>query len=147
MEKKLRQGFLSSLKTEVVRGLSPSRSRPTSPMSRRSRSSHYTCPDALAPRSGSLTLAPLMEGPDPGGDLSRSSSSSASSLGQWVKGQFSRAPSISSSASNKKCCDPRLMLGVLGAPLAPIPVSSSDPLPLLSIKDTAIVSLSLSLSL
>ncbi|KAK4804065.1 hypothetical protein SAY86_003882 [Trapa natans] len=131
------QCFFASLKTEVVRGLSPSRSRPKSTMSRRGKRSRQSCLDTPATRSRSLTLAPLMEGPDSGGDPSRSSSV-ASTLGQWMKGQLSRVALISSSAGSKKSCDLRMMLGVLGAPLAPIPVSSSDPLPILSIKDISI---------
>ncbi|KAK4794229.1 hypothetical protein SAY86_012223 [Trapa natans] len=141
MEKKQQQqpppqSLFASLKTELVRGLSPSRSHPNSPTSGRRKRSNQSCQDAPAARSGFLTLAPLMEGPDPGSDPGRSNST-ASILGQWMKGQFSRTTSISST-SNKKSCDLRLMLGVFGAPLAPIPVSSSDPLPLLSIKDTPI---------
>jgi hypothetical protein len=40
-----------------------------------------------------------------------------------------------------------LLLGVLGAPLAPVHVSTTDPFPHLSIKDIPIVSFSYSLSL
>lgn len=50
-----------------------------------------------------------------------------------MKGQLARAPSL----SGYKRSDLRLLLGVLGAPLAPVPVSG-DPLPHLSIKDTPI---------
>lgn len=88
-----------------------------------------------------------MEGPDPDGGEAGDSKRVGSGLGHWVKGQLARAPSVASSNSNNayKRSDLRLLLGVMGAPLAPVHVSSSDPLPHLSIKDTPIVSLSLSL--
>ncbi|PSS19245.1 Protoheme IX farnesyltransferase [Actinidia chinensis var. chinensis] len=139
MERK--QGFFSALKEEVVRGLSPARSRSKSPgrsgspmsgLLRRRRHRHVTNPEALIGRSGSLT--PLMEGPDPdGGEVG---DSKRVGLGQWVKGQLSRAPSVVSSAYRRS--DLRLLLGVMGAPLAPVHVSTNDPLPHLSIKDTPI---------
>lgn len=178
MEKK--QGFFSALKEEVVRGLSPVRSRSKSPartgspmsaLLRRkkssasgSRSNYVPNPEAFIARSGSMrplggeTLTPLMEGPDPdGGEIG---GSKRVGLGQWMKVQLSRAPSITSSAyasnnnqqqcssnyphnnnnSNNKRSDLRLLLGVMGAPLAPVHVSTMDPLPHLSIKDTPIVS-------
>lgn len=148
MEKK--QGFFSALKHEVVRGLSPSRSRSrsrsTSPARTASpistllrRKKHLAAPtlDSSVARSGSLrplgeTLTPLMEGPDQeNGDPKRV----GSGLGNWMKGQLSRTPSVSYKRS-----DLRLLLGVMGAPLAPLHVCSTDPLPHLSIKDTPIVS-------
>ncbi|XP_021887301.1 uncharacterized protein LOC110806690 [Carica papaya] len=160
MEKK--QGFFSALKEEVVRGLSPSRSRANSPARTASpmsgllrRKKHSSCsssnnynynyyvaqPELLIARSGSLrpvgeTLAPLMEGPDPDGGEIGDSKRSGSGLGQWVKGQLSRTPSVTAMACKRS--DLRLLLGVMGAPLAPIHVSSTDPLPHLSIKDTPI---------
>ncbi|KAJ4840244.1 hypothetical protein Tsubulata_015402 [Turnera subulata] len=154
MERK--QGFFSALKDEVVRGLSPSRSRSrsrscspartVSPMSgllRRKKSStnlHSLQPaEQLIARSGSMrpvvgeTLTPLMEGPDPdGGEAKRV----GSGIGSWMKGQLSRTPSVTSAACRRS--DLRLLLGVMGAPLAPVHVSTMDPLPLLSIKDTPI---------
>lgn len=160
MEK--RQGFFSALKEEVVRGLSPARSRARSPARsaspiagllrrRGSKGSSQqmlpqNLPEPLIARSGSLrpigeALAPLMEGPpDPDsfdGDARKEG------WGNWMKGQFSRAPSVSSSAapSSYRRSDLRLLLGVMGAPLAPIHVSSAEPLPHLSIKDTPIVRL------
>jgi hypothetical protein len=61
-----------------------------------------------------------------------------------------RAPSVSSSSSSSssacKKSDLRLLLGVLGAPLAPVHVCTTDPFPHLSIKDIPIVSFSYSLS-
>ncbi|KAE8683532.1 putative GAST1 protein precursor [Hibiscus syriacus] len=120
MERK--HGFFS-----IVRGLSPSRSRAkspargASPMSsllrgRRNHNSHHVSqPDPLIFRSGSLrpteALSPLKEGPDPdGNDVGDSR------------------------------MEGRLLLGVLGAPLAPVHVSALDPFPPLSIKDTPIES-------
>ncbi|GAV86473.1 DUF620 domain-containing protein [Cephalotus follicularis] len=158
MERK--QGFFSSLKEEVLRGLSPSRSRacspartgsPTSSLTRRRKNqTHYvSSPEVLISRSGSLrplgeALAPLMEGPDPDGGEAGESKRTESRLGNWVKGQLSRAPSVASGGSrigdggyNKKC-DLRMLLGVMGAPLAPLYVCTMDPLPHLSIKDTPI---------
>ncbi|MQL98791.1 hypothetical protein Taro_031511 [Colocasia esculenta] len=157
MEK--RQGFFSALKEEVVRGLSPARSRARSPARsaspiagllrrRGSKGSgqqvlSQNLPEPLIARSGSLrpigeALAPLMEGPpDPD---SFDGDSRKEGWGNWMKGQFSRAPSVSSSAapSSYRRSDLRLLLGVMGAPLAPIHVSSAEPLPHLSIKDTPI---------
>ena len=148
MERK--QGFFSALKQEVVRGLSPGRSRgrcesPVSRIRRRSKKqSQVPQPDLLIGRSGNLrpveTLSPLMEGPDPEGSECGDSRVEGW-WGQWKKGQLSRAPSVSSSAY-KGSDDLRLLLGVMGAPLAPVHVSSTDPLPHLSIKNTPIVSLS-----
>ncbi|WCJ35520.1 hypothetical protein M5689_016770 [Euphorbia peplus] len=141
MERK--QGFFSALKGEVVRGLSPARSRAksparsASPMSSllRRRKGHD---QVIVPRSGNLraaeALSPLKEGPDQddGGD-----SRMDGSWGHWMKGQLSRTPSVASSnACNRS--DLRLLLGVLGAPLAPVHVSATDPMPHLSIKDTPI---------
>ncbi|KAL2948352.1 hypothetical protein AAZX31_20G119300 [Glycine max] len=144
MEKK--QGFFSALKDEVVRGLSPSRSRSTSPARTVSpitgllrRKKRSPSPDSSVARSVSLrplgeTLTPLMEGPDPDGTENGDPKRIGSGLGHWMKGQLSRAPSVSS----YKRSDLRLLLGVMGAPLAPVHVSSTDPLPHLSIKDTPI---------
>ncbi|KAF3446580.1 hypothetical protein FNV43_RR11760 [Rhamnella rubrinervis] len=144
MERK--QGFFTALKDEVVRGLSPGRSRTKSParsaspmssLLRRRKSHHVAQPDPLISRSGSLrppeALSPLKEGPDgtEGGDLKMEGR-----WGHWMKGQLCRAPSVSCSAYKRS--DLRLLLGVLGAPLAPVHVSTTDPLPHLSIKDTPI---------
>ncbi|PKI45918.1 hypothetical protein CRG98_033717, partial [Punica granatum] len=160
MERK--QGFFSALKDEVVRGLSPGRSRSrtksparsSSPMSgllrRSNRGRHNPKLDPqMVSRSGVLmrppaeALSPLKEGPDPeeadGGD-----SRGEGRWGHWMKGQkLSRTPSVSSSSSASsssysKRSDLRLLLGVLGAPLAPVHVTSGDPLPHLSIKNTPI---------
>ncbi|CAK9181151.1 unnamed protein product [Ilex paraguariensis] len=150
MERK--QGFFSALKDEVVRGLSPARSRAKSParsgspmsglLRRKKNSHHYVAnPEALIARSGSLrplgeTLTPLMEGPDPNGGEIGESKRVGSGLGQWMKGQLSRAPSVASNGFKRS--DLRLLLGVMGAPLSPVHVNTTDPLPHLSIKDTPI---------
>ncbi|XP_050210372.1 uncharacterized protein LOC126660754 [Mercurialis annua] len=159
MEKK--QGFFAALKDEVVRGLSPSRSRSSSParnaspitgfLRRKKSNSNGYCtvnsvymsqPDRLVARSGSLrpvvgeTLTPLIEGPDPDGSESETKRAVGSGLGNWMRGQLSRTPSVSSVGYKRS--DLRLLLGVMGAPLAPLHVSSTDPLPHLSIKDTPI---------
>lgn len=142
-----RQGFFSALKEEVVRGLSPGRSRGRTPspsgsvLRRRRKSSHFAPPEVFISRSGSLrpgvdTLSPLREGPDPNG--SEDGDSRSEKWGHWL----CRAPSVSAagsgSGSSYQKSDLRLLLGVLGAPLAPVHVSNNDPLPHLSIKDTPI---------
>lgn len=150
MERK--QGFFSALE-EVVRGLSPARSRGRSPgrsgspmsgLLRRKVSSSYSDPNIA--RSGSLrpvgeTLTPLMEGPDPDGDEIGESKRFGSGIGHWVRGQLSRNPSavVNENGCGGKRSDLRLLLGVMGAPLAPLHVCTTEPLPHLSIKDTPIV--------
>lgn len=104
-------------------------------------------PEPLIARSGSLrpvgeALTPLMEGPDPegSGDGEGGRKEGWAGIQHWMKGQLlSRTPSVSSSAYSKRS-DLRLLLGVMGAPLAPVHVCTTDPLPHLSIKDTPIVS-------
>lgn len=93
-------------------------------------------------------LSPLMEGPD--GDAPEEvGSQRREGWGHWVRGQLSRTPSVTSSSAaaatgcSFRTSDLRLLLGVMGAPLAPLHVSTVDPLPLLSIKDTPIVSIDL----
>ncbi|KAK8624905.1 hypothetical protein V6N13_089791 [Hibiscus sabdariffa] len=147
MEKK--QGFFSALREEVVRGLSPSRSRTNSPgrarspiaiLLRRKKTNHggaYVAqPDYGGLRPVGEALAPLMEGPEQDGGETGDSKRLGSGLGHWVMGQLSRTPSVASMSYKRS--DLRLMLGVMGAPLAPVQVCSTDPLPLLSIKDTPI---------
>ena len=125
---------------------------------RRKKSHHAALHEAaLIARSGSLrplgeTLTPLMEGPDQDGAEIGESKRSGSGLGQWMKGQLGRTPTVTASSmgynnssSSSRRSDLRILLGVMGAPLAPLHVSTTDPLPHLSIKDTPIVSLSLSL--
>ncbi|KAG6424963.1 hypothetical protein SASPL_115386 [Salvia splendens] len=151
MERKQSQGFFSALE-DVVRGLSPARSRGKSPgrsrspmsgLLRRKVGSSYS--DSLIARSGSLrpvgeTLTPLMEGPDPDGDETGDSKRLGSALGQWMRGQLTRNPSVAVDESTgvARRADLRLLLGVMGAPLAPVHVCAMDALPHLSIKDTPI---------
>lgn len=150
-EKKMerKQGFFSALKEEVVRGLSPGKSRARSParsgspmtgLLRRRKSHHVAIPEVLIARSGSLRppemLSPLREGPDQCGAREEREEGG---WAHWMK----RNPSVSASSSSSssascKRSDLRLLLGVLGAPLAPVHVSATDPLPHLSIKDTPI---------
>ncbi|XP_076933200.1 uncharacterized protein LOC143599017 [Bidens hawaiensis] len=157
------KGFFTTLKEEVVRGLSPGRSRTRTPKPGRSRSGspnsgllrrmknyqfHTGQTEPVMSRSGSfrpveLPLSPLREGPDPNdppadvaGDPSK-----AERWGHWMKGQWCRAPAGSGSGSGSGAyqrSDLRLLLGVLGAPLAPVHVSNLEPFPHLSIKDTPI---------
>ncbi|KAL4384352.1 hypothetical protein GQ457_15G014030 [Hibiscus cannabinus] len=152
MDKK--QGFFSALKEEVVRGFSPSRSRSNSParapspmatLFRRNKNNHRVSyvpqPESSIVRSGSFrpvgeALAPVMEGPDPDGGEAGDSKRVGSGLGQWVKGQLSKIPSVDTMCYRRS--DLRLLVGVMGAPLAPVHVRSTDPWPLSSIKDTPI---------
>ncbi|KAL6961900.1 hypothetical protein U1Q18_004042 [Sarracenia purpurea var. burkii] len=149
MERK--HGFFSALKEEVVRALSPARSGSKSParsgspmlgLLRRKKHRQVAYPDPVIGRLGRLrpaggeTLAPLMEGPNPDGGGSGDSKRGGLGLGHWMKGQLSRAPSTSSNAYKRS--NLRMLLGVMGAPLAPVHVSTNDPLPQLSIKDTPI---------
>ncbi|XP_073053014.1 uncharacterized protein [Primulina eburnea] len=143
MERK--QGFFSALRGEVVRGLSPGRSRAVrspsrsgSGLLRRRRSSSNARPhEMFISRSGSSrpgvdTLSPLREGPDMNG-----SDSGEHRSDRWVH-WLSRAPSVSLAGPGFSRSDLRLLLGVLGAPLAPVHVSNNDSLPHICIKDTPI---------
>ncbi|OIW09831.1 hypothetical protein TanjilG_20538 [Lupinus angustifolius] len=82
------------------------------------------------------TLAPLVEGPDPNVFQNDEPKKVGSGLGHWMKEHLSRSSSMS--ASSCKSSDLRLLLGVMGTPLAPVHVSATDPFPHLSIKDTPI---------
>ncbi|KAL5217134.1 hypothetical protein ABZP36_017818 [Zizania latifolia] len=161
MEKERKQGFFSALKGEVVRGLSPARSRGKSParmLIPRSRKMQppppppeQIGPEPLVARSGSLrpggeVLAPLIEGPDMvEGDAGGDESGRRDGFGQWVRGHLSRTPSMASGGGaggggSFRRSDLRLLLGVMGAPLAPVPASTTEALPHLSIKGTPIES-------
>jgi hypothetical protein len=63
--------------------------------------------------------------------------------GHWVRGQLARAPSAAAAGAGAPRNDLRMLLGVMGAPLAPVHVCTTEPLPHLSVKDTPIVSSSL----
>ncbi|KAK8518864.1 hypothetical protein V6N13_017869 [Hibiscus sabdariffa] len=157
MEKK--PCFFSALKEEIFRGLSPTRSRSISPArapsptattsrTKKNNSKIYyggaNVKQAEQPiaRTGSLRLAgevlsPLMEGLEQDQGEAGDSKRLGSGLGQWVRGQLSRTPAATSSTSRRRS-NLRLLLGVMGAPLAPVHVSFDHPLPHLSIKDTPI---------
>ncbi|ESW15083.1 hypothetical protein PHAVU_007G042600 [Phaseolus vulgaris] len=138
-----KQSFFAALKDEVVRGLSPSRSRSKSPartaspisalLRRKKHNPDYSVARSVSLRPLGETLTPLIEGPDPDATENGDPKRIGSGLGHWMKGQLSRAPSVSYKRS-----DLRLLLGVMGAPLAPVHVCATDPLPHLSIKDTPI---------
>jgi hypothetical protein len=160
MEKERKQGFFSALKGEVVRGLSPARSRGKSlllPRSRKTAAAEAVAvappeelaqyaPDPLVAHSGSLrpageVLAPLMEGPDVAeDDTFAEESGRRDGFGQWVRGHLTRAPLMSGGDGSFRRSDLRLLLGVMGAPLAPVSVSAAEPLPHLSVKGAPIVS-------
>ncbi|KAK8627092.1 hypothetical protein V6N13_134718 [Hibiscus sabdariffa] len=107
MEKKL--DFFFGLKDEVDRGLSLSPSQSNNP---------------ARARSPMTALAPLMEGPDSDGGEVEDSKRVGSGLGQWVKGQLSKTPSVAS--MNCKRFDLRLLKGNLH--YFPIPLFSKDEL-------------------
>lgn len=144
MDKK--QGFFSALREEVARGLSPARAR--------RRSASNAAEVAAALRGCGEALAPLMEGPDPdggagggGGAGEYGARARREGWGSWVRGQLqlARAPADAAAAGGGSAArrnDLRLLLGVMGAPLAPVHVCAAEPLPHLSIKDTPIVSAS-----
>ncbi|CAL4923274.1 unnamed protein product [Urochloa decumbens] len=165
MEKERKQGFFSALKGEVVRGLSPARSRGKSSLLPRTRkmtaaaaaeaappeelAAQYA-PDQFVPHSGSLrpggeVLAPLMEGPEVSeDDASGEESGRRDGFGQWVRGHLSRSPLIAAGGGGGdgsfRRSDLRLLLGVMGAPLAPVSTTAADPLPHLSVKGAPIES-------
>ncbi|KAG6467145.1 hypothetical protein ZIOFF_075013 [Zingiber officinale] len=163
MEKK--QGFLSALE-EVVRALSPARTRPKSPSARsqcptsatlrllprrlkghgRQQLMEQQSPELqLIAQSESFrpqreVLAPLAEGPQ-SDEPEDTGGSRREGRGRWVWGQLARPPSAKSSAAatSFRRSDLRLLLGVMAAPLAPVYVNAGDSLrPHLSIKGTPI---------
>ncbi|KAK8943411.1 hypothetical protein KSP40_PGU007788 [Platanthera guangdongensis] len=134
MEKK--QGFLSTLKQEVVRGLSPTKSRRKG--RRLGKHSLSDLPQTFMGRSERFrpfgkTLEPLMEEPPYAAEGCAGDDSQKDGWSKWVLGQLSRVPAVSTSYAAAAAC-------VMGAPLAPAYVSSLDALPHLSIKDTPIES-------
>ncbi|CAA0826471.1 Protein of unknown function (DUF620 [Striga hermonthica] len=139
-----KQGFFTALKVEVARGLSPGRSRPWSPAPSARDKAGAGDPDPSLGRSASLrltgeALAPLMEGPDPEGCTTGGSKRFRSGLGSWVWDQLMGFPSgANENGSGNKRSDLRLLLGVMGAPLAPVNVSLTEHLPHLCIKNTPI---------
>lgn len=130
---------------QETRSRAKSPARTASPMSnllRRRRKNYSHHPEPFFFRSGGLrpaeALSPLKEGPDPDGTDAENSRIEGR-WAQWMKGQLARGgPSVSTSTCKRS--DLRLLLGVLGAPLAPVHVSALDSFPHLTIKDTPIVS-------
>jgi hypothetical protein len=143
-----------------VRGLSPARSRGKSllPRARKTAAAEAEAapPEELAPyapeqfvaHSGSLrpggeALAPLMEGPEVAeDDACGEESARRDGFGQWVRGHLARAPLVAGGGGDAsfRRSDLRLLLGVMGAPLAPVSASAAEPLPHLSVKGAPIVS-------
>ncbi|CAH9125753.1 unnamed protein product [Cuscuta epithymum] len=152
-----KQGFFSALKEEVVRGFSPARKSwdngslrsgaPFSGLLCRKKSGNCSSRfsanhEPSISRSGSMRqlgemLAPLMEGPDTNDDVEGEPKRVGSSICQWMKGKLTRTPSVAMNGYGRSS-DLRLLLGAMGAPLAPMHVSTTDPLPHLSIKDIPI---------
>ncbi|KAI8020938.1 hypothetical protein LOK49_LG03G00771 [Camellia lanceoleosa] len=129
--------FLNFLSLSTCIGAHPVR-RPPTIATPTTTDHHVANPEPLIGRSGSLR--PVIEGPDPdGGEIG--DSKRGLGLGQSMKGQLSRTPSVASNAYKQS--DLRLLLGVLGAPLSPVQVSANDPLPHLCIKDTPILAISM----
>ncbi|CAM8928189.1 unnamed protein product [Rhodiola kirilowii] len=144
MERKQKRSSISALREELMRSLSPARLRSFSPAysGALSRFLYKTnsMPAQLSSmvRSGSLRsagakLEPLREGPDSdGGETEDRPKRSVSGLGSWMKVQFSKAPSFGQG------CDVRLLIGVMGAPLAPVHVGLEESFVHFSIKDASI---------
>ncbi|KAE8679907.1 hypothetical protein F3Y22_tig00111393pilonHSYRG00088 [Hibiscus syriacus] len=111
----------------LSRAKSPARSAPPMSSLLRRRSKNYSHhPESFFFRSGGLrpaeALSPLKEGPDPDGTDGEDSRTEGR-WAQWMKGQLSRGPSVSSSTCKRS--DLRLLLGVLGAPLTLVHESAS----------------------
>ncbi|WVZ57331.1 hypothetical protein U9M48_007729 [Paspalum notatum var. saurae] len=160
MEKERKPGFFSALRGEVVRGLSPARSRGKSLLRKTAAEASAPeelglgaqyGPDPLVGHSGSLlrpggeVLAPLMEGPDVADDDAFAEESGRrDGFGQWVRGHLARAPLVAGGGDGGggsfRRSDLRLLLGVMGAPLAPVSASAAEPLPHLSVKGAPIES-------
>lgn len=94
--------------------------------------------DMSAGKGQRVALAPLMEGPSPESyeEQTHKKENSWNIVRGWVKGQLERSPI---SLLGYKRSDLRLLLGVLGCPLAPVGVTN-DPLPRLSCNDLPIES-------
>lgn len=163
-----KEGIFSTIKQEVVGGLSPT--KPTSkdrdeevpvsptidlphPRRRKGRRlknhpfSHL--PEPFMARRGTRfrplgqTLAPLMEEPPYAGAGTFTGDSQKNVWSKWVRSVSTSyaAAGCSGSTGSTIRSDLRLLLGVMGAPLAPAYVNSSvDNLPHISIKDTPIES-------
>uniref|UniRef100_A0A7N0ZRR1 Uncharacterized protein n=1 Tax=Kalanchoe fedtschenkoi TaxID=63787 RepID=A0A7N0ZRR1_KALFE len=82
-------------------------------------------------RPGGEALEPLMEGPEPDGRESEGPKSIMSGLVRLMTRQLLKAPSFVSGMAS----DLRFLLGVMGAPLAPVHAGLEDSVVHLSIKD------------
>lgn len=169
METRKKKGLMSAMKCELVRSLTPSKLRSMSfstknggvedAMSsslRRRLSVRIPSRREEQPMSRSERLKPVGEALEPlmesldldgveieGLKLKRT----GSGLGSWMKGQMMSSSSSSSSSSKgaSSYADVRLLLGVMGAPLAPVHVTVEDSAVPLRIKEAPIVSLYFSL--
>ncbi|KAF6136625.1 hypothetical protein GIB67_016081 [Kingdonia uniflora] len=87
-------------------------------------------------------LTPLMEGPDLDSTYSEvyKKESSWEAIRSWVRIQkgFSRPIFVTGNNVTSHRTDLRLLLGVLGCPLAPVPLTDDYPIHQLSLKDTPI---------
>jgi hypothetical protein len=144
-----RQGFFAALREEVARGLSPARARRKSDAVDLAAAFRFNGGGGGG-AGGAEMLAPLMEGPDPesgdgeraGGGRGGARGGRKEGWGHWVRGQLARAPSSAAAGAGATRNDLRMLLGVMGAPLAPVQVCTAEPLPHLSVKDTPLVSAS-----
>ncbi|KAG0451375.1 hypothetical protein HPP92_013773 [Vanilla planifolia] len=84
--------------------------------------------------SGREVLAPVVEGPDSGEDW-WGEDERKGGWGEWLLAQLGKAQ-VATGLHRQS--DMRLLLGVMGAPLAPVHVSTGEPLPHLSVKNTPI---------
>ncbi|KAG0479282.1 hypothetical protein HPP92_009991 [Vanilla planifolia] len=135
-----KQGFFST----VLRELSPVRSRPKSPARGNNEVIGLTMPrrrnwteQPPVSRSGGEALTPLLEGPDPGngGGEGGRGEGRKEGWGTWVRAQLAKAPAV---AGCHRRSDLRLLLGVMGAPLAPFQVCAGEAIPNFCNKDTPI---------
>ncbi|KAF8729049.1 hypothetical protein HU200_018361 [Digitaria exilis] len=141
----------------MARGFSPARSRGKSFLPRTRKTAAEAppppeelaqyAPDPFVAHSGSLrpggeVLAPLMEGPEVSEDDTLGEESGRrDGFGHWVRGHLARAPLMATGGDgSSRRSDLRLLLGVMGAPLAPVSASAADPLPHLSVKGAPIES-------
>ncbi|KMZ61302.1 hypothetical protein ZOSMA_53G00920 [Zostera marina] len=143
MERK--QSFFSSLKGEILRTMSPSKTARMARSLCRGDSNTFVVQSTVKSTVDGLVfgsmksgvLSPLREGPP------ESEKEKTKIWGRWMTkaGKISCVASLANSESD----DLRLLLGVLGAPLVPVsvkPVDSAPPRPVLAIDNAPIESLS-----
>lgn len=140
MERK--QSFFSSLKGEILRTMSPSKTARMARSLCRGDSNTFVVQSTVKSTVDGLVfgsmkssvLSPLREGPP------ESEKEKTKIWGRWMTkaGKISCVASLANSESD----DLRLLLGVLGAPLVPVsvkPVDSAPPRPVLAIDNAPIV--------